>query len=613
MKLKEKLSNLPTNSGVYQFKDKNKKIIYIGKAKNLRTRVRSYFQESRDGGPKLRRLVSKIKDLDIIITDSEMEALILEANLVKEYQPRYNVNLKDDKSFPYIRVTNEPFPRIFPTRKIIRDGSSYFGPYTDVKSMRSLLKTVKRIFSIRSCNLELNTANISAGKFKVCLNYHIDRCLGPCVGNISAVEYQDIVQDVINFINGRDKQVIKALQLRMAESVETLNFEMAARLRDQIRFIEEFQYRQKVVLPDGRDRDIIALALKDDDACAAVFRVREGKILGKQHFHLSGVAEENSRHVLDFFLKQYYLKADFLPDEVFLPEEPEEQSQIENWLQEKFRQKVKFVVPRIGEKAKLVNMCAQNAKLQLGELLLQRLKAKDYTPHSVKALQRDLRLKKIPNRIEAFDISNIQGTDPVASMVTFVNGQPLKKDYRRFKIRVKSTPDDFAMMAEVIKRRYSRLLREEKALPDLILIDGGKGQLSAAMSSLQAIGIEEQPIISLAKRLDEIFIPGVSEPQNIPRTSSGLRLLQRLRDESHRFAITYHRKLRGKRTITSQLDSIPGVGEKRRNIILSHFGSVKKVQIASIEDLKKVSNISDFIAQKIYYYFHPDVMESEKE
>ncbi len=605
LSLQEKLDNLTTQAGVYQFKDRENKIIYIGKAKNLRNRVRSYFQESREHGAKVDRLVAQIHDVEIIVTDSELEALILEANLVKEYKPRYNVNLKDDKSFPFIRVTHESFPRIFPTRKIVRDGSQYFGPYTDVRSMRDLLKTIKKIFPIRSCNLDLNSETIAAKKFKVCLNYHIHRCLGPCEGHISQEEYNRIIQDMINFINGRDKQVVAELKNRMAELAEKLEFEKAALLRDQINFIQEFQYKQKVVMPDTSDRDIIAIETNEDDACAAVFKVRQGKILGKQHFYLNGVAEEKPEDILTFFIKQYYLKSDFLPEEIYLPAKIEEEQNILAWLQEKFQRSAKFIIPKIGEKAKIVAMCAQNAKLQLGELLLQKQKAKDYLPHSVKALQRDLRLEKPPRHIEAFDISNIQGTDPVASMVCFIDGQAAKQQYRHFKIRQKATPDDFAMMAEVVKRRYSRLLKEQQPFPDLILIDGGKGQLGAALGSLQEIGMENQPIIALAKRLDEVFIPGVSEAQNIPRVSSGLRLLQRIRDESHRFAITFHRKLRKKRTITSELDDIPGIGERRRKILLTHFGSLKNIKSASLEDLSKVSHIPSKLAQQIYDFFHP--------
>ena len=611
-KLEEKLTNVPTNPGVYLFKDKNNKIIYIGKAKVLRHRVRSYFQKGRNEGAKLARLVQRIADIDFIVTDSEIEALILEANLVKEYAPRYNVNLKDDKSFPYIRVTHEPFPRIFPTRKMVRDGSKYFGPYTDVKHMRDLLKTIKRIFPIRNCHLDLAEPSIKAGKYKVCLNYHIKRCMGPCEGHINREEYQKIVQDVVNFINGRDRQVVKELTERMQEAAEKMEFEKAARYRDQIEFIKDFQYKQKVVVPDELDRDIIAVAAEEDDACGAVFKLRDGKIISQQHFYLNGVAEESLNDITMFFVKRYYLKAEFVPAEIYLQCKIDEKAQIEAWLQKEHRKKIRIIEPRIGEKARLVEMCRQNARLKLGELLLQKMKTRDYVPHSVKALQRDLHLKVLPRRIEAFDISNIQGTDPVASMVAFINGQAMKSEYRRFKIRSKSTPDDFAMMAEVVKRRYSRLLKENQQFPDLILVDGGKGQLSSALKSLKEIGVDDQPIIALAKRVDEIFIPNVSEAQNMPKTSSGLRLLQRVRDESHRFAIEYHRKLRNKRTLKSALDDIPGIGESRRNNLLRHFGSINQIKKASIEELSEVKTISKALASIIYAHLHGTAVKDSK-
>ncbi|MCK5739673.1 excinuclease ABC subunit C, partial [bacterium] len=586
-------------------------IIYIGKAKVLRNRVRSYFQSSRDDGPKHRRLVSKIADFELIVLDSEIEALILEANLIKEYRPRYNVNLKDDKSFPFIRVTNEPFPRIFPTRKLIRDGSQYFGPYTDVRSMKALLKTVRKIFPLRTCTLDLTDDNIRAGKFKVCLNYHIKRCLGPCEGHIPLVEYNEMVKDVVSFINGRDTRIVKRLQQRMQAAAEAKRFEEAARLRDQISFIEEFQYKQKVVAPDKLDRDIIALATDEDNACTAIFKVREGKILGKQHFFMDGVAEESTSTVLGFFIKQYYMKAEQLPAEIYLPETIDDVEAVHEWLVERFSQEVKFVIPQIGDKARLVRMCAQNAKLALGELMIQKMKSADYIPHSVKALQQDLHLEHPPMRIEAFDISNIQGTDPVASMVCFIDGKPRKKEYRKFKIRGKETPDDFAMMAEVLKRRYSRLQREKQPFPDLILIDGGKGQLGAALQSLHEIGVDNQPIISLAKRLDEVFVPGISDPQNIPRSSSGLRMLQQLRDESHRFAITFHRSLRQKRTLHSILDEIPGVGPSRRKNLLKEMGSLKKIKAATVEELSSVTGISTDLATAIFQFLQPNTPKKE--
>ena len=609
--LQQKLEALPQKPGVYLFKDKNGKIIYIGKAKVLRSRVRSYFQNGRIEGPKLQRLVSRISDVETIVTDSEMEALILEMNLVKEYKPRYNVNLKDDKSFPYIRVTNEPYPRIFPTRKIVRDGSKYFGPYTDVKQMRALLKTIGRIFPIRSCNYDINEDTIKKKKYKLCLDYFIHKCDGPCEGLISQDDYRQIVNQVINFINGRDRLVVQELTEKMKALAAKRKFEEAARIRDRIQFIENFQYKQKVVIEDLKDRDVVAVAVEDEDACGVIFKIRDGKIIGRHHFYLTGVFGEPFESVVASFVKQYYLKAELIPEEIYLPVEIPELHEVETWLGEKAGTPVKLMIPKQGEKARLITMCAKNAKLLLQELQLQKARAKDKAPHAVRALQRDLRLSHAPRRIEAFDVSNIQGSDPVASMVCFVDGVAKKSDYRRFKIKSKQSPDDFAMMYEAVKRRYGGSLAEKLPQPDLILVDGGKGQLNAALRALHEVGCDQIPVVALAKRLDEVFVPGHSDPQNIPRTSSGLKLLQRLRDESHRFANTYHQQLRRRRTAVSELDRIPGIGPARRNALLKFYGSVQAIREASVDDLLLVDGINRELAQTIWDYFH--TMQDEKE
>ena len=579
-------------------------VIYVGKAVVLRNRVRSYFQSGKIDDAKSRRLKSRIRDVETIIADSEIEALILEANLIKEYKPRYNVNLKDDKSFPYIRVTSGRFPRIFPTRRIVKDGSKYFGPYTDVGSMRSLLKTIKRIFPIRSCNLSLTEENIKAGKFKVCLNYHIKKCMGPCEGLIDEQEYGQIVKNIIDFINGRDRIVIEELTQKMERHAESMQFERAARIRDQVQAIKNFQYRQKVITPEEIDRDLFVAYAEDNDACGVVFKVRQGRVIGRQHFYLDGVEGETLDRVLSHLLLRYYMHADFIPNEIYLPIPLEDGANIEQWLSNRLESKVNLRFSERGEKAKLMKMAYQNAKLLLEELKLQKMKEKDFIPHAVKALQRDLRLNTPPKRIEAFDISNIHGTDATASLVTFVNGQPYKSDYRHFKIRTKTTPDDFAMMAEAIERRYTRQLKEQHPLPDLILVDGGKGQLSAATGVLAKLKLQDQPIIALAKRLDEVFVPGVSDAQNIPKTSSGLKLLQQIRDEAHRFAIEYHRKLRGKRSVYSELNEIEGIGDKRKKRLIRHFGSLKNLKSASLDDIKQVKGIPEKLAEKIWQHFH---------
>ncbi len=586
------------------FKDKLGKIIYIGKAKILRNRVRSYFQEGRFEGLKLNRLRTQISDFEIIVTDTEMEALILEMNLIKEYRPRYNINLKDDKSFPYIRVTNERFPRIFPTRKIIKDGSRYFGPYTDVGSMRSLLKSVKRVFPVRSCNYDLTEEVVAARKYKLCLDFHIKKCDGPCEGLVDPENYAKMVQQVVNFINGKNHLVLSELQEKMHRLAELQHFEGAARVRDQIQFIENFQYKQKVVADDLLDRDIVAVAMAKTDACGVTFKVRDGKILGRQHFYIYGVEDEPQSGVVAAFLKQFYLKTEFVPEEIYLPTEIQEVEQLEVWLAEKNGKRVKLLTPKRGQKAKLVAMAQKNAELLLDELHLQKLKAGEVVGHNVRSLQRDLRLKQPPRRIECFDISNIQGTDPVASMVTFVNGRPRKQDYRKFKILSKQTPDDFAMMAEAIGRRYGGTLAKKLDPPDLILVDGGKGQLSSALAALQELDLGDQPVAALAKRLDEVFVPGSSEAQNIPKVSSGLKLLQQIRDEAHRFAVSYHRTLRRKRTLQSELDNIPGVGPQRRTLLLKYFGSVTNVREAAVDEIGLVQGIPADLAKQIWEHFH---------
>ncbi len=606
MDLAEKVKNIPRASGVYLFKDKDGKVLYVGKARILRNRVRSYLQKRRIDDPKTIRLAARIRDVETIVTDSEIEALILEANLIKEYKPRYNVNLKDDKSFPYIRVINEKFPRVFPTRKIVKDGSKYFGPYTDVRSMRALLKVAKRIFPIRSCNLNLTDENIAAGKFKVCLNYHIQKCMGPCEGLIDEEEYGQIVKHVIDFINGRDRIVIQELEKKMQRFADSHQFEKAAAVRDQINSIKDFHYRQKVVTPEEIDQDLFVCYAEEDDACAVVFKVRDGRIIGRQHHFLDGVEGETLDQIFNHLLIRYYQHADFIPGEIYVPVPLEDEEHLKKWLEERNGLTVKIIYPQRGKKARLMKMALHNAKLLLQELKLQRTKEKDYIPHSLKSLERDLRLPAPPKRIEAFDISNISGTDPTASLVTFVDGKPMKSEYRKFKILTKSTPDDFSMMREAVRRRYSRQLNEKKPLPDLILVDGGKGQLSTALSVLDELGIKDQPIIALAKRLDEVFVPGKSEAQNIPKASSGIHLLQRIRDESHRFAVEYHRKLRMKRSKYSELDEISGIGDKRKRQLIYHFGSLKNLKNASVEEISEVKGIPDKLANTIFDYFRQE-------
>jgi len=595
--LEIKLDNLPTSSGIYQFMDKNGKVIYLGKAKNLRNRVRSYFA-SKPVSPLTTRMISLIKDVEIINTDSEVESLILEMNMIKQLKPRYNVNLKDDKSFPYIVITNEPFPRVFPTRKRRNDGSKYFGPYTDVGTMRFSLKMLRDIFMIRTCNLNITQEAIEKKKFKVCLEYHIHKCEGPCEGLVSEARYSEMIGEVEKVLNGKTDTLIKELKQKMNEAAGNEKYEEAANIRNKLESLEVYSEKQKVVSEDLLDKDIVNFVKEEDDACAMILNIRDGKVIGKRHFYMDSVEGKESNEILESVIFRYYTENAFMPDYIYLPEEIEDIQALNEWFEKKSDRKTEFVFPKRGEKVQLLQMVRANAQYMLDELKLQRLK-REFIPNSVTSLKRDLRLTKLPRRIECFDISNIQGTDTVASMVVFEDGRPKKSDYRKFKIQTAlnevGRPDDFASMREVIYRRYIKNAeeminnsisveqintdsKEIMQLPDLIVIDGGKGQLSSAVQVLNNIGITQQNIIGLAKRLEEVFVPGASEAQSIPKSSSGLKLLQRVRDEAHRFAITFHRSLRDKRTLKSELEDIKGIGKLTAQKLLKEFGSVEKIK-----------------------------------
>jgi excinuclease ABC subunit C len=601
LSLGEKLDSLPAKPGVYQFKNPDAKVIYVGKAQNLRNIVRQYFQKSRALDPKLDALVSKIADVELIVTDSEVEALILEANLIKKLKPRYNVLLKDDKSFPYIVITHEPFPRVFVTRKIIRDGSRYFGPYTDVKTMRFALKTVRDIFMIRSCNYDLTAESIARGRFKICLDYHIRKCEGPCEAKVSAEHYNSMIDKVAKVLRGKTDDAVASLQSEMNQLSEDLRFEEAAKTRDRLRALSVYNEKQKVVEMKEVDRDIIALALKEDDACGVVFKVRDGKVLGSHHYYLSNVEGKTEGVALESLLERYYLDNEDIPGEISLSSDVNSVDVIQTWLAGRRKAPVNVDVPKAGDKLRLVGMVKKNAEFLLEELQLQKMKRGDFIPHSVQSLQRDLRLSAPPRRIECFDISNIQGSDTVASMVVYVDAKPKKSEYRKFKIRSVEGPDDFASMREVVERRYSRLIEEGGTSPDLIVVDGGKGQLSSAVAVLQGLNYSGIPIIGLAKRLEEVFLPGQSDPLLIPRTSSSLKLLQQIRDEAHRFAITYHRTLRSKRILKTELDLIKGVGKKRATELLESFGSVQGVKFATEEQIAEI--VGPKLASEIKEYF----------
>ncbi len=599
--LSEKLESLPTGPGVYQHRDVDGKVLYVGKAKNVRNRVRQYFQKARKTDPRMEVMTSKSADIEIIVTDSEVEALILESNLIKKLKPRYNVNLKDDKSYPYIVITNEPFPRVFVTRQIRRDGSRYFGPYTDVKNVRVALKAVRDIFMIRSCNYFIDEEVVRKRKIKVCLDYHIRKCEGPCEGLVSQEHYGAMIDQVAGLLEGRTGALIARLEQEMNGLAAEMKFEEAALLRDRIRGLQAYSERQKVVSLDPIDRDIIGLATDEDSACGVLFRVREGKMIGRRHYYMSGVKDKQQAELLEVFLQQHYLEAEDVPPEILLPDDAENSATIGEWLSQKRREPVRLERPDEGEDSKLVRLAVQNATFLLGELKLQKLKRADQVPHAVESLRKDLHLAHPPRRIECFDISNMQGTDAVASLVVFLDGKPRKSEYRKFRIKSVEGPDDFASMREVITRRYTRIKEEQGTLPDLVIVDGGKGQLSAAVGVLSALELEEVPVIGLAKRLEEVFFPGKSEPALLPKASPSLQLLQRIRDEAHRFAVTFHRSLRTRRTLQTVLDLIKGIGKKRAKELLEAFGSVQGVKFATPEQLGEI--VGEKVAESIREYF----------
>lgn len=613
--LQEKLKTIPVQPGVYLYKNARGKVIYVGKAKRLRSRVRSYFQDSRRLDTKTQLLVEQVSDIETIIVDSEVEALILESNLIKQHRPRYNVNLKDDKSYPYIRITNEPFPRVFVTRKIVKDGSRYLGPYTDVRHLRYIMKGMGKIFPVRSCNFYMDEAAISGRKVKLCLEYHIKRCQGPCEGLVDEAGYRAMIRQVEQFLRGKTRALVSELEERMAREAADLHFEEAARLRDQIRTIQEYRFAaQKVELSDLEDRDVLAFAAEEDDACVVVFKIRDGKVIARQHYYLEGVAEKPAEEILASFVQQYYLNADEIPRQILLPLPlSADRPLLEEWLSSTADNRVELVVPQIGDKKKLVNLCQKNAAFLLQELLLQKWKRKDHVPFSVSELQKQLGLEMPPRRVEGFDISNIQGQDAVASMVCFVDGRPRKSEYRIFKIRSKSTPDDFQMIYEAVYRRYKRRLEEKQPLPELILIDGGKGQLSSALKALQELQVEGQAIIGLAKRLEEVFLPGRTDPLNIPRRSAALRLLQRIRDEAHRFALSHFHKQHKKSILRSPLDEVRGIGSARKKQLIRAFGSLKRVQTATMEELCTKGKLPKSVAQELKRKLEANGMEGKKE
>lgn len=600
--VREKLKLLPENPGVYIMKDAAGKIIYVGKAVVLKNRVRQYFQSSRNHTPKVRAMVAKVADFEFIMTASEVEALILECNLIKKHRPRYNISLKDDKSYPYVKVTlQDDFPRVFLTHHIRKDGARYFGPYTNVTAVHESLKLLRRLFPLRNCKTLQD---------RPCLEYHIKRCLAPCAGKISKEEYGAMIRSVLLFLEGRTVDVEKELEYRMKKAAEAYHFELAARLRDQLAAVKKVAEKQNIVTGAG-DQDAIGMARSEIGVCVQVFFIRSGKMIGREHFLLQGSEDESDEALLAAFLQQYYHRATFIPREILLPMDLVEVSLLETWLAEKKGAKVELLVPQRGTKHDIVAMAASNAEKFLSDEAARIRQANAQTLGAVEELGRYLGLKNPPNRMECFDISHIQGSETVASMVVFEGGLPKKSDYRRFKINsTEGKPDDFLSMREVTQRRYGDL--PESELPDLIVIDGGKGQLSSALEIIRGAGHKDVPVVGLAKQFELVFREGESDPVVLPRHSQALYLIERIRDEAHRFAITYHRKLRGKRNLVSVLDHVEGIGPKRRQELWKAFKTLDAMRAASVEELAAVEGMNHAAAQTLYDFFRLDLPEKQQ-
>jgi excinuclease ABC subunit C len=595
MTVKDKLKLVPTKPGVYLFHNDKDEIIYIGKAKNLRNRVRSYFQKNKYQTPKNQALIARIADLEWIVVANEVEALLTEANLIKQHSPKYNIDLKDDKSFPYIRVTNEPYPQVFLTRKIVKDGSKYFGPYTNVAILRQSLSALRRAFPIRTCTYYLNDKIVKNKKVKLCLDYHINKCEGPCEGIVSREKYNGMIKRVIEFLRGNTSVTEEHITKQMEVASKEKRYEDAALTRDQLTAVKDFKNRQRKITANFSDRDIFALAREENLGIMVIVRIR--RLFSREKISFQGLDEDSN--VLKSIITRFYMDGDSIPPEISLPIEPDDENELMEWLSGKINRKIKFLYPKRGEKAQESRIAYQNAKLLLGEWIINRKKRKEFYPASVAQLQEDLNLKVPPRRIEAFDISHLGGTDTVASMVCFVDGKARKSEYRKYKVKTVIGIDDFAAMHEIVLRRYKRVLDEKLTLPDLILIDGGKGQLSVAVSALNELKIYHVPIIGLAKRLEEVFLPENSEAQTISKQSPGLILLRRIRDEAHRFAITFQRQKRNKKVTLSIFDEIPGMGRKRVKLIMNAFSDVKTIAKSDIDSIRQRTGIPENICSLI--------------
>lgn len=615
--ISEELKKLPAKPGVYLMHDEKDEIIYIGKAISLKNRVRQYFQKSRNKTAKIEQMVSLISRFEYIITDSELEALVLECNLIKEYQPRYNTMLKDGKGYPYIKVTvQEDFPRFLFAREMKKDKAKYYGPYTSSKAVNDTLELMRKLYKIRTCNRNLPR---DIGKDRACLNYHMKQCFAPCQGYISKEEYRETIKEAIDFLNGNYEGISGKLEEKMKKASENLDFEQAMQYRDLLNSVKQIAQKQKITSSDMEDKDIIGLAIEELDAVVQVFFVRNGKLIGREHFHLTVAPQESESQILSSFIKQYYAGTPFIPKELMMQEEIEDQSILEQWLSMKKGQKAYIRVPKKGQKERLVELAAKNARLVLEQDKEKIKKEERRTIGAVRQIGEWLGLKEI-NRIEAFDISNTNGYESVGSMIVYENGKPKRSDYRKFKIKTVQGPDDYASMKEVLTRRFLHGLEELEKLretkvteefssftkfPDIIMMDGGRGQVNIALEVLETLKLQI-PVCGMVKddnhRTRGLYFQNVEIP--IQKDSEGFRLITRIQDEAHRFAIEYHRSLRGKEQVHSILDDINGIGPARRKALMKYFKGIEEIREADIEDLKNVPAMNETAAKKVYEFFH---------
>ncbi len=614
----EELKKLPDRPGVYIMKDKTGEIIYVGKAISLKKRVRQYFGSTKNNPPKVNAMIKHIHEFEYIIVDNEIEALILEANLIKKHRPKYNILLRDDKQYPYIKVTtNEKYPRVIKTRNVVKDGAEYFGPYPSVYAVNDTLDIIRNLYPIRTCNRDLER---NIGRTRPCLNFHIGRCLGPCQGNVDEEKYLEMIDEILMFLSGKEDKLVEIIEEKMKKAAEEMDYENAAKYRDQIQSLNIILEEQKIVSSNIIDQDIIGMARGVDEVCIQVFFIRKGKIIGREHFIISDTFNEEKSEILSSFIKQFYLGTAYVPKEIFIEEEIEDIEIISKWLSEKRGSKVIIKVPKRGEKSQLMEMVKTNAMDMLEQYGDKFLRIQRQNEKALKEIQYALNLDKIPNRIEAYDISNISGVSPVGSMVVFEYGRPKKSDYRRFKIKTVTAPDDYKSMEEILRRRFTRGIRERELtdenklnmkgfsiFPDLVMIDGGKGQVNVALQVLEELDLDI-PVCGLVK--DEFHkTRGIifnNKEINLEVDSEVYRLIYGIQEEAHRFAISYHRSLRSKDMFKSELDYVKGIGEKRKIALLKHFKSIENIKKATVEELAEVESMNKKVAQELYNHFRKD-------